>query len=84
MAGRNRKVRVGEIVSNSMDKTAVVKVSTLKPHPKFKKYVRKVKKYAVHDENNVLQVGDRVKIIETRPISRTKTWRLLEVIEKSK
>lgn len=84
MAKTNRKVRVGEIVSNAMDKTAVVKVSTLQQHPKFKKYIRKVKKYAVHDEENVLQVGDRVRIIETRPISKRKSWRLLDIIEKSK
>jgi small subunit ribosomal protein S17 len=81
---KNRKVRVGEVVGNAMEKTAIVKVNTLKMHPKFKKYVRKAAKFAVHDEENQLQVGDRVRIVETRPLSRTKRWRLLEVVEKSK
>ncbi len=84
MAKKNRKVKVGEVVGNSMEKTAVVKVSTLQQHPKFKKYIRKAKKYTVHDQDNQMQVGDRVQIIETRPLSRTKRWRLLEIIEKAK
>ncbi len=84
MATSNRRTKVGEVVSNAMEKTAVVKVSTLQQHPKFKKFVRKTKKFAVHDEDNQLQVGDRVRIVETRPISKNKCWRLLEVIEKSK
>jgi small subunit ribosomal protein S17 len=77
-------MKVGEVVSNAMDKTAVVKVSTLQKHPKFMKYVRKTKKYAVHDEENQLKPGDRVRIIETRPLSKTKRWRLLDVIEKAR
>ncbi len=84
MIARNRRVKVGEVVSTSMDKTAIVKVGTLQMHPKFKKYVRKSAKFAVHDEENQLKTGDRVRIIETRPLSRTKRWRLLEVVEKSK
>lgn len=84
MATSNRRTKVGEVVSNAMDKTAVVKVSTLQQHPKFKKFIRKTKKFAVHDEENQLQIGDRVRIIETRPLSKNKCWRLLEVIEKSK
>jgi small subunit ribosomal protein S17 len=67
-----------------MEKTAVVKVSTLQQHPKFKKFMRRDKKYSVHDEENQLKVGDRVRIVETRPLSRTKRWRLLEVVEKAK
>jgi small subunit ribosomal protein S17 len=84
LATSNRRTKVGEVVSNAMDKTAVVKVSTLQQHPKFKKFIRKTKKFAVHDEENQLQIGDRVRIIETRPLSKNKCWRLLEVIEKSK
>ncbi len=84
MGTSNRRTKVGEVVSNAMERTAVVKVTTLQQHPKFKKFVRKTKKFAVHDEENQLQVGDRVRIIETRPISKNKCWRLLEVIEKSK
>jgi small subunit ribosomal protein S17 len=84
VATGERKVRVGDVVSNAMEKTAIVKVSTMQQHPKFKKYQRKMSKVAVHDEENQLQVGDRVRIVETRPLSRTKRWRLLEVIEKTK
>ena len=84
MARRNRKTKSGEVISNSMDKTAVVKVSTLQQDPKFRKYLRKEKKYSIHDEENQLKIGDRVKIIETRPLSRTKRWRLLEIVEKAK
>ena len=84
MATRNRRTKVGEVVSNVMEKTAVVKVNMLQLHPKFKKYVRKTKRFAVHDEENQLKIGDRVRIMETRPLSRTKRWRLVEVIEKSK
>lgn len=84
MATKNRKVRTGEVVSNAMQKTAVVKVSSLQLHAKFKKFVRKTKRYSVHDEENQLQVGDKVRIVETRPLSRTKRWRLLEIVEKSK
>ncbi len=81
---RTRRTKVGEVVSNTMDKTAVIKVNTLQMHPRFKKFVRKTKRFSVHDEKNQLQVGDRVRIEETRPLSRTKRWRLLEVIEKTK
>lgn len=79
-----RKSRVGVVVSNSMDKTIIVAVNELKKHPLYKKHVKTTKKFAVHDENNECNVGDRVKIMETRPLSKTKSWRLTEIIEKAK
>lgn len=84
MSRKNRKTIVGEVISTSMDKTAVVKVNTMQKHPRFKKFVRRDKKYSVHDEENQLGVGDRIKIVETRPLSRTKRWRLLEIVERAK
>lgn len=80
----SRKIRVGEVVGTSMDKTAVVSVERRTQHPKFHKYLNRSKKYLVHDEQNQLGVGDKVRIVETRPLSRKKNWRLLTVIEKSK
>ncbi len=79
-----RKSRVGIVVSNSMDKTVIVAVNELKKHPLYEKHVKTTKKFAVHDENNECNVGDRVKIMETRPLSKTKSWRLTEIIEKAK
>ena len=76
-----RKTRVGEVISNKMDKTLVVKTITRVPHPRFGKIVKQVKKFHVHDENNTAQVGDRVAIMETRPLSRLKHWRLVEIIK---
>ena len=76
-----RKTRFGEVISNKMDKTVVVKTVTRVPHPRFGKIVKQVKKFHVHDEKNEANVGDRVSIVETRPISRLKHWRLLEVIK---
>ena len=78
-----RKVRTGEVVSDRMDKTVVVAVKGIRPHPRYKKFVRHIKKYKVHDENNVCKVGDEVKIVETRPLSRGKRWRVVEVISKA-
>jgi small subunit ribosomal protein S17 len=75
-----RKTRVGEVISDKMDKTVVVKTVTRVPHPLFGKIVKQVKKFHVHDEKNEAKVGDRVSIMETRPISRLKRWRLVEVI----
>jgi small subunit ribosomal protein S17 len=75
-----RKTRVGEVISDKMDKTVVVKAITRVPHPKFGKIVKQVKKFHVHDEKNEAKVGDRVSIMETRPLSRLKRWRLVEVI----
>jgi small subunit ribosomal protein S17 len=75
-----RKTRVGEVISDKMDKTIVVKTVTRVPHPLFGKIIKQVKKFHVHDEKNEAKVGDRVSIMETRPLSRLKRWRLVEVI----
>jgi len=75
-----RKTRVGEVISDKMDKTIIVKTITRVPHPLFGKIVKQVKKFHVHDEKNEAKVGDRVSIMDTRPLSRLKRWRLVEVI----
>ena len=80
----SRKIRVGEVVGTGMEKTAVVSVERRKKHPKFHKYITRSNRYLVHDEQNQLGVGDRVRIVETRPLSKRKNWRLLSVIEKSR
>ena len=77
-----RKTRVGEVVSNKMDKTAVVAVTRLVRHPLYGRFVKKTSKFKVHDENNECQTGDVVKIMETRPLSKDKRWRLVEVTKK--
>ncbi|NLF25547.1 MAG: 30S ribosomal protein S17 [Deltaproteobacteria bacterium] len=77
------KVREGVVLSNKMDKTVVVSASRLVKHPIFKKYVRKFKKYYVHDEKNECRIGDVVQIVESRPISSLKRWRLREVVRKA-
>ncbi len=79
-----RKTRIGVVVSNKMDKTAVVEIETKYKHPLYKKTVRKTDKYKVHDENNECNVGDKVEIAETRPLSKEKRWRLVTIIEKAK
>lgn len=76
-----RKTRVGEVVSDKMDKTIVVKVVTRVPHPRFRKIVKRVSKFHAHDEKNEAKVGDRVLIAETRPLSRLKRWRLVEILK---
>lgn len=76
-----RKTRVGQVVSNKMAKTAVVKTVTRVPHPKFGKIVKHVKKFYAHDEEGKAQVGDTVRIAETRPLSKLKRWRLIEIIK---
>ncbi|HEX2110461.1 MAG TPA: 30S ribosomal protein S17 [Gaiellaceae bacterium] len=76
-----RKERRGVVVSNAMDKTVVVRVETAKPDPRYKKVVRRSSKFHAHDERNEANVGDVVRIVETRPLSKTKNWRLAEVIE---
>lgn len=80
----NRKVRIGKVVSDKMDKTIVVAVETLVRHPLYGKSIKRTKKFKAHDENNECSVGDRVKIMETRPSSREKRWRLVEIIEKAR
>jgi small subunit ribosomal protein S17 len=77
-----RKIISGIVVSSRMDKTAVVQVQRRFAHPVFKKYVSKRVKFKVHDETNDLNVGDTVRIVETRPLSKSKRWRLLEVLER--
>lgn len=79
-----RKVRQGVVVSAASDKTIVVEVTSDKPHPVYKKMMATHKKYHAHDENNEAGVGDRVHIMETRPLSKMKRWRLLDIIEKAK
>lgn len=79
-----RKVREGLIVSDKMDKTVVVAVERLKRHPLYGRVQRVTKKFKAHDENNECKTGDRVRIMETRPISKDKCWRVLEVVEKAK
>ncbi|MEO7932562.1 MAG: 30S ribosomal protein S17 [Chthoniobacterales bacterium] len=76
-----RKTRVGQVVSTKSAKTAVVETTTRVPHPKFGKIIKHSKKFHVHDENNTAQVGDTVEIIETRPLSKLKRWRLVSVIK---
>ena len=77
-----KKVREGLVVSDKMDKTVVVAVETKKVHPLYKKAIKVTKKYKAHDENNACKIGDKVKIIETRPLSRDKRWRVTEITSK--
>ena len=83
LARGKRKQRVGEVISNKMTKTIIVRVERRFPHPTFKKVITGYKKLYAHDEKSEAKVGDRVRIEETRPLSKTKRWRLLEVVEKS-
>jgi len=84
MERNRRKTRVGIVVSDKMDKTVVVAVERLVQHPFYKKYIKRTKKFKAHDERNECQIGDKVQIMETRPISKTKRWRVVEIIEKVK
>ncbi len=85
MEERNlRKERVGIVTSDRMDKTIVVAVSERVKHPLYKKIVNRTKKFKAHDENNIAGIGDKVLIAETRPLSKDKCWRLVEIIEKAK
>ena len=79
-----RKTRIGKVVSDKMDKTIVVKLSTRVKHPLYSKYINKTTKIKAHDEKNECGIGDTVKVMETRPLSREKRWRLVEIIEKAK
>jgi small subunit ribosomal protein S17 len=79
-----RKTRIGVVISNKMDKTVSVAIERKVPHPIYKKYYKKTTKLMAHDEKNVCQVGDKVKIMETRPLSLKKRWRMVEIIEKAK
>jgi len=82
-ARSQRKERVGEVISNKMNKTIIVRVERRYPHPTFKKVVTGYKKFYAHDEKGEARPGDRVRIEETRPLSKLKRWRLIEVIEKA-
>ncbi len=82
MSYSNRKTVIGQVVSNSMDKSIVVQINRRLKHPAYGKYISKSAKFVAHDENNECQVGDMVKIIESRPLSKTKRWRLVEVVSK--
>ena len=79
-----RKTRIGKVVSNKMDKTIVVAIEELVQHKLYKKSVKRTVKFKAHDENNEAQMGDRVQIMETRPLSREKRWRLVKIVEKVK
>ncbi|HER63620.1 MAG TPA: 30S ribosomal protein S17 [Desulfobacteraceae bacterium] len=79
----NRKTRVGVVTSDKMDKTVVVKVDQLVKHPIYKKYIKRKVTYKAHDEQNSCAVGDKVLIVETRPLSRDKRWRVREILEKN-
>ncbi|NLY70893.1 MAG: 30S ribosomal protein S17 [Clostridiales bacterium] len=85
MEGRNRrKTKVGQVVSDKMDKTIVVAVEDFVRHPLYGKSVKRTKKFKAHDENNECKIGDKVRIMETRPLSKDKRWRLVQIIEKAK
>jgi small subunit ribosomal protein S17 len=79
-----RKERIGLVTSNKMDKSIVVTVERKMKHPKYGKFVKRTKKFVAHDEKNECNIGDTVKIMETRPISKSKCWRLVEIIERAK
>lgn len=81
-ARNRRKVRIGVVTSDRQDKTVTVSVERRFPHPLYGKQVKRTKKYHAHDEENQYQVGDTVRIVETRPLSKTKRWRVIELIER--
>jgi small subunit ribosomal protein S17 len=79
-----RKIRTGQVISDKMDKTVVVSITSLVKHPLYGRFVKKTKKFKAHDENNECGIGDRVLLMETRPLSKDKRWRVVEIIEKAK
>ncbi|MFC1967545.1 30S ribosomal protein S17 [Chloroflexota bacterium] len=79
-----RKIRLGQVISDKMDKTVVVAVETSRRHPIYKKNIKRVVKYKAHDKDNQCQLGDKVMIVETRPLSREKKWRVLEIVTRGK
>jgi len=80
----NRKVRLGKVVSDKMDKTIVVAVETFVSHSLYSKQMKRTTKFKAHDENNECRIGDKAKIMETRPLSKQKRWRLVDIVEKAK
>ena len=83
MERNNRKTRIGKVVSDKMDKTVVVAVERMTKHPLYGKTIRRTKNYKAHDEDSVSRRGDKVKIMETRPLSKDKKWRLVEIVKKT-
>lgn len=84
MERKLRKERVGVVVSDKMDKTITVLVERKMKHPKYGKFVKKHRKFAAHDEENSCNIGDTVKVMETKPLSKNKCWRLVEILERAK
>jgi len=78
-----RKVRTGIVVSNKMDKSVVVAINTVRKHPLYGKYIKRTSKFMAHDEENACNEGDRVRIMETRPLSKKKHWRVIEILERA-
>ncbi len=81
---KTRKERTGLVVSNKMDKSVVVEVLRRVRHPKYKKFVKRTSRFMAHDEKNACNIGDTVRIMETRPLSKNKCWRLVEILERAK
>ncbi len=79
-----RKERIGVVVSNKMDKSIVVEIERRRKHPIYGKFIKKTNRFMAHDENNECNIGDTVRIMETRPLSKSKRWRLVEIIERAK
>ena len=84
MERNNRKTITGTVVSDKMDKTIVIAVNTFVTHPLYKKQIKNTTKFKAHDENNECRIGDKVVVMETRPLSREKRWRLVEILERAK
>ena len=84
MARGSRKTRTGEVISSGMNKTIVVRTVSRVPHPKFGKIVKQMKKFYAHDEQNQAKTGDTVRIMETRPLSKDKRWRLVEIVSRAR
>jgi small subunit ribosomal protein S17 len=84
LSGKKIKTKIGKVVSDSMEKSIVVKVEYLVSHPLYKKRIKKSTKFMAHDEKGICRIGDKVKIAETRPLSKRKRWRVTEILEKMK
>lgn len=84
LSGKKIKTKIGKVVSDSMEKSIVVKVEYLVSHPLYKKRIKKSTKFMAHDEKDICRIGDKVKIVETRPLSKRKRWRVTEILEKIK
>lgn len=80
----NRKIRMGTVISNKMDKTATVLLERLIEHPLYHRVIKRSKKLLAHDENNECQIGDKVVVVETRPLSKRKRWKVAEIVERAK